>query len=79
METAWFEGQKFTVGKSCPLKVKWAISQAENLPAASFLASKTLRTIAGCPQVRPTLELAGVVFQEERPTEHKEEPAEAPA
>ena len=67
METAWFQGEKFEVGTSCPLRTKWAISQAENLPAASFLASKTLRTIAGCSDIKPTLERAGVMFQEEKP------------
>ena len=38
---------------------------SEVRPPAAFLQSEVLRSVAGCPPVRPTLEGMGVEFVEE--------------
>ena len=65
MATARFGDQEFEVGNACPRNPAWARAMSEVLPPAAFLQSEVLRSVAGCPSVRPSLEAAGVEFVEE--------------
>ena len=65
MATARFGDQEYEVGNACPRNPAWARAMSEVLPPAAFLRSEVLRSVAGCPSVRPSLEAAGVEFAEE--------------
>ena len=56
MATARFGDRVFEIGDACPRNPAWARAMSELFPPAAFLKSEVLRSVAGCPSVRPSLE-----------------------